>query len=159
MQVEPVRWQLGANRRPRVKAGGQVKDAGGARDHESTNVHKLVVGAREGAAAFKGAVKRAEKVSMKTVSGLHAKLLLVAFVIATRSIAMFHFSDWIEVLGACSAIPEAGDNIYNHPRYFWACLWSMSEACLGAQVKDLPSLARNNSASADKPQVMVVWLS
>jgi len=131
--------------------------------HERTEPHKDSVTEREQRAGLRSGMNEAMSLARVKVAGLWNKLLLVGFVVATNSIALWHFESNVELLEACDAIPEANGHSYSHARYFWACLWAMSEACLRMQlerINDSPyySIMMDSSAAMNKQDHMLIFV-
>jgi hypothetical protein len=96
---------------------------------------------RAGQGAVKAWVEK-EKVKQEVkISGLYNIMMLVCIYMAQVGVAQMHFALMLQLMADVNAYPDDGPK-YNNPRYFWACMFAISEVLLRRLIQDIKFTSR-----------------
>lgn len=88
---------------------------------------------KTGAGSITAGVANMEKRSQSIKAGMFPTMLLVALFLVTCNVAGAHFANTLQLLTFLNVWKS--EYKYNHRRYFWACLYALSEVLLVRQIE------------------------
>jgi hypothetical protein len=94
------------------------------------------MGIRSGQGAIKAWVEDGKEKEEVKISGLYNIMMLVCIYMAQVGIAQMHFALMLQLMADVNVYPDDGPK-YNHPRYFWACMFAISEVLLRRLISDI----------------------
>ena len=118
---------------------------------------------REVAARWKGFAAEGQAEKRQKQTSLSHHLLRATLLIGVMGLANEMFPQLILFLAACDVAVTQTAGMSNHSRYFWGCLWTISESLLRAQVAHIKaspffSVLMDSSSDTGKQDHVLIYV-